>query len=222
MVNSQMFSRVLRMFRCSQMCYRRSQMFSRCSQVSTDVLKTFSRWPRDVFKMLTRCSHLLSIFVLTPSHPPIWKFLQIDNLENAYSSLLCHDWKTQYRFLSVGIVRSNLHMYLNPRMSHDMQMRETTSLLCSLSRSSISSDPCILYICGISTGRLSFYSWLYLCGSTFDRSCGKWQKRKYCVMCLDTLVEPKLNSQWHFCQSKNWVIYISYGWIIYFEHPWYF
>ena len=96
---------------------------------------------------------------------------------------------------TVGIVRSNLHMYLNPRMSHDMQMRETTSLLCSLSRSSISSDPCILYICGISTGRLSFYSWLYLCGSTFDRSCGKWQKRKYCVMCLDSLVEPKLNSQ---------------------------
>ena len=68
----------------------------------------------------------------------------------------------------------------------------------------------------------SFIGWLYLCGSTFDRSCGKWQKRKYYVMCLDTLVEPKLNSQWHFCQSKNWVIYISYGWIIYFEHPWYF
>ena len=122
---------------------------------------TFSRWPRDVFKMLTRCSHLLSIFVLTPSHPPIWKFLQIGKLENAYSSLLCHDWKTQCWLLSVGIVRSNLHMYLNPRMSHDMQMRETTSLLCSLSRSSISSDPCILYICGISTRRLFFY-WMAL------------------------------------------------------------
>ena len=48
---------------------------------------------------------LTTIFVLTPSHPPIWKFLQIGKLENAYSSLLCHDWKVQYWFLSVGVVR---------------------------------------------------------------------------------------------------------------------
>ena len=178
---------------------------------------------RDVFIIIDTDTFgfLTTIFVLTPSHPPMWKFLQIGKLENADSSLLCHDWKTQYWFLSEGVVRSNLHMYLNPRMSHDMQMRETTSLLCSWAGAAFHQIHAYCIFAEFQHAGCSFIGWLYLCGSTFDRSCGKWQKRKYCVICLDTLVEPKLNSQWHFCQSKNWSIYISYGWIIYFGHPWY-